>query len=261
MLLLFFIATALATTRTVSQRGIDLIKKWEGCELTAYWDSYGGVWTIGYGTTEYDEDIIGQQIYEGLTISQETAELWLQLAVDAYCSPNVNKFMNTYNWNQNQFDALVSFAYNIGSIDELVNYGSASISQISNDILLYCYAGGVWLQGLYNRRSDEKALFDEPVSGGDGNNNNNNDNNNNNEGTEWVDNLVATVTADALNVRSSASTSGSVVATYGYGDTFYYDSIVRNSECNWVSYISYSGARRYVCGKTPSGECYISPCP
>ena len=255
--LLFLLTTVFS--RNVGQQGLDLIKKWEGCELTAYWDPWGEVWTIGYGTTEYDEELIGQEIYEGLTISQETAEYWLEISVNSYYAPNVNKFMDTYNFNQNQFDALTSFAYNIGSIDELVQYGSASIAEISERFLLYCYAGGEWLQGLYNRRCDEKALFDTPDGG---NNDNNNNDNNNNDGTEWVDgDSVATVVCDSINVRASASTSSEAVASYAYGDTFYYDSIVRNSECNWVSYIGGSGNRRYVCGKSPSGDCYLSPCP
>ena len=70
-----------------------------------------------------------------------------------------------------------------------------------------------------------------------------------------------TVTASALNVRSSASTSGSSVAQYYEGETLYYDSIVKNSECTWLSYIGSSGNRRYVCGKTAGGSCYVSPCP
>ena len=71
----------------------------------------------------------------------------------------------------------------------------------------------------------------------------------------------ATVTASALNVRSSASSSSSSVAKYYNGETIKYDSIVKNSECTWLSYIGGSGNRRYVCGKTPSGTCYVSPCP
>ena len=163
MIIFFLISLSFATTRKVSQNGLDIIMKWEGCELTAYWDPWGEVWTIGWGTTSYVSDIIGQEIYEGLTISQETADYWLELSVNANCAPNVNKWMDTYNFNQNQFDALVSFAYNIGSIDELVQWGTASISKISNDILLYCFAGGEYLEGLYNRRCDEKALFDTPA--------------------------------------------------------------------------------------------------
>ena len=71
----------------------------------------------------------------------------------------------------------------------------------------------------------------------------------------------ATVTASALNVRASASSSSESVAKYYNGETIKYDSIVKNSECTWLSYIGGSGNRRYVCGKTASGTCYVSPCP
>ena len=70
-----------------------------------------------------------------------------------------------------------------------------------------------------------------------------------------------TVTTDELNVRSSPSTSGSVVASYYHGEIISYDKIVKNSECTWLSYVSNSGARRYCCGKTTGGECYVTPCP
>ena len=71
----------------------------------------------------------------------------------------------------------------------------------------------------------------------------------------------ATVTASALNVRSSASSSSSSVAKYYKGESVPYDKIVKNSECTWLSYIASSGKIRYVCGKTASGTCYVSPCP
>lgn len=70
-----------------------------------------------------------------------------------------------------------------------------------------------------------------------------------------------TITASTLNVRSSASSSSTIVAQYFEGETLKYDSIVKNSECTWLSYIAGSGNRRYVCGKTASGKCYVSPCP
>ena len=60
---------------------------------------------------------------------------------------------------------------------------------------------------------------------------------------------------------SSSSTSSSSVAQYYKGETIRYDKIVKNSECTWLSYIGGSGNRRYVCGKTASGSCYVSPCP
>ena len=80
---------------------------------------------------------------------------------------------------------------------------------------------------------------------------------------EYVVNVEgsAVVEADVLNVRSEANTSSEVVATYVYGETIPYDQLVTNSECTWLSYIGGSGLRRYVCGKTAAGDCYVTPCP
>lgn len=146
----------------ISQRGIDLIKEFEGCVLHAYRDSVGVI-TIGIGTTNADASIIGTKIYMGMTISQETAEEWLRKSVNYKYVPLVMKYDNIYHWNQNQLDALTSFAYNIGSIDQLTANGSRSIAEISEKILLYDKAGGQTLAGLTRRRRAEKALFDEKV--------------------------------------------------------------------------------------------------
>ena len=145
----------------ISDKGLNLIKEFEGCVLHAYRDSVGVI-TIGIGTTNADASIIGTKIYMGMTISQETAEEWLRKSVNAKYAPLVDRYNGTYHWNQNQFDALVSFAYNLGSIDTLVQYGSRSISEISNKILAYDKAGGQTLAGLTRRRKAEKELFDTP---------------------------------------------------------------------------------------------------
>ena len=145
----------------ISDKGLNLIKEFEGCVLHAYRDSVGVI-TIGIGTTNADASIIGAKIYMGMTISQETAEEWLRKSVNAKYAPLVDRYNGTYHWNQNQFDALVSFAYNLGSIDTLVQYGSRSISEISNKILAYDKAGGQTLAGLTRRRKAEKELFDTP---------------------------------------------------------------------------------------------------
>ena len=60
---------------------------------------------------------------------------------------------------QNEFDALISFAYNIGSIDELTANGSRSKQVFANKIPLYCHAKGKKLAGLERRRKAERALF------------------------------------------------------------------------------------------------------
>ena len=146
----------------ISSRGLDLIKEFEGFRATAYYDAVG-VLTIGYGTTNADYSITGTWITKGLTISKEKATEWLEKAVNKKYVPLVMKYDAIYHWNQNQLDALTSFAYNIGSIDQLTADGTRSISEISNKILLYDKAGGQTLAGLTRRRKAEKALFDEEV--------------------------------------------------------------------------------------------------
>lgn len=142
----------------VSKNGIDLIKEFEGCRLTAYKDEVG-VWTIGYGITNADKSITGVTIKSGLTISKATAEKWLEDSLNKKYAPKVSKYDSKYHWNQNEFDALVSFAYNIGSIDELTNNGTRSKSVISDKILLYNKAGGKVYNGLTRRRKAERELF------------------------------------------------------------------------------------------------------
>ena len=107
----------------VSNAGINLIKEFEGCHLTAYQDEVG-VWTIGYGITNSDRSITGTTIKRGIKISQATAEKWLEESLNQKYLPKVMKYDTRYNWNQNEIDALVSFTYNIGSIDQLTANGS-----------------------------------------------------------------------------------------------------------------------------------------
>lgn len=143
----------------VSEKCIELIKSFEGCYLKAYYDCVNVI-TIGYGTTNADRNITGCVIVPGMVISQDTADKWLRESVENKYLPNVAKYDHVYHWTQNQIDALVSFAYNIGSIDQLTANGSRTISQISEKILAYNKAGGKVLKGLVRRREAEKALFD-----------------------------------------------------------------------------------------------------
>ena len=99
----------------INNEGLDLIKKFEGCVLHAYDDGYGNL-TIGYGHCAND-------VYNGQIITQSEAEQMLINDLKRF-EDNVNKYVATYDLNQNEFDALVSFAYNIGNVDELLNYGS-----------------------------------------------------------------------------------------------------------------------------------------
>ncbi len=137
----------------ISEKGLNLIKKFEGCRLEAYRDP-AGVLTIGYGHTH--------GVQEGMRITQETADEYLRDDCAA-AEKNVNGFDAKYHWNQNQFDALVSFAFNLGSINQLTANGTRSIAEISAKIPEYCHAGGKKLSGLVRRRSAEKELFDTPA--------------------------------------------------------------------------------------------------
>lgn len=131
------------------QAGIDLIKKFEGCQLTAY-KCPAGVWTIGYGHTA--------GVKEGQKISPAQAEAYLRADLEKY-EKKVEKYSSKYRWTQNEFDAMVSFAYNLGSIDKLTVNGTRSKDVISEKILLYNKAAGKVLAGLTKRRQAERELF------------------------------------------------------------------------------------------------------
>lgn len=134
-----------------SKNGIDLIKRFEGCRLTAY-KCPAGVWTIGYGHTG--------GVHCGLTILPETAEHFLISDLKKF-ENHVNDFNNRfkYHFTQDQFDALVSFAFNVGSISQLTANGTRNKKTIAEKMLLYNKAGGQILEGLKKRRQVEHDLF------------------------------------------------------------------------------------------------------
>ena len=86
-----------------AQKGLELIKHFEGCELTAY-KCPAGVWTIGYGHIK--------GVSEGMTITQEQAEQMLLDELVEY-ENYINELVSV-DLSQNQFDALVSWVYNLG---------------------------------------------------------------------------------------------------------------------------------------------------
>lgn len=142
----------------ISENGIKLLKEFEGCRLTAYKclpsERY---FTIGYGH-------YGPDVKIGMRISQQQAEDILKKDLLEY-GARVMRYDHIYHWSQNEFDSLVSFCYNIGSIDQLTDYGKRSRQTIAEKMLLYVNSGGVKIQGLVNRRIKEQALFlsDQPI--------------------------------------------------------------------------------------------------
>lgn len=136
----------------ISKKGINLIKKFEGCRLTAY-KCPAGIWTIGYGHTE--------GVKQGQKITQEQADNYLIQDLKKY----ENHVKNIVNLplNQNQFDALVSFCYNCGAGNLMTLVKGRNLGQIAIAIPLYNKGGGVILKGLVKRRKAEQELFLTPL--------------------------------------------------------------------------------------------------
>lgn len=142
----------------ISKNGIELIKRFEGLELKAYQDSVG-VWTIGYGWTQ---TVDGKKIAPGMRIDQATADRLLKCGVVQY-EQGVNQLVKV-RITQGQFDALVSFAYNLG----LRSLSTSTLLQKLNDgdkhgaadqFGRWVNAGGKRLDGLVARRAAEREMF------------------------------------------------------------------------------------------------------
>lgn len=133
-----------------SKNGIELIKKFEGCRLTAYkpviTEKY---YTIGYGH-------YGADVQKDMRITHAQAE--------AYLKSDLQKFEKAVNdlgftLTQNQFDSLVSFTYNCGAgnLKKLVK--DRNLREIADALLLYDKSNGKTLKGLTKRRKEERTLF------------------------------------------------------------------------------------------------------
>lgn len=143
--------------KRIGQAGLDLIKQYEGCRLAAY-RCAAGVWTIGYGHTA--------GVHSGMTITQVQADAYLQQDIakfEGYVN-NPAYVPITAKLNQNQFDALVSFAFNLGAGNLRKLCKGRTAAQIARAMTQYCKANGKVLTGLKRRRAAEQALFNKPVS-------------------------------------------------------------------------------------------------
>lgn len=137
----------------ISEKGINLIKRFEGLRLGAYLDSVG-VPTIGYGHT--------RGVKLGQTITQEQADAFLEEDIHEF-ELAIQRLVHV-NLTQNQFDALVSFTFNlgIGSLKQstlLKKLNAGDITGAANEFNRWVYAGGKKLTGLVKRRSAERLMF------------------------------------------------------------------------------------------------------
>ena len=141
------------TLMTTSQKGIDLIKSFESCRLFAYRDSVG-IATIGYGHTK--------NVKMGMSITQKQAEDFLQDDIKP-CEKVLNAMC--INFKQNQFDALVSWIFNLGEGKFSSSTMRKRIIERANDIEItdqmvrWYNAGGKPSAGLMRRRVTEANMF------------------------------------------------------------------------------------------------------
>ncbi|WP_447781025.1 lysozyme [Pseudomonas plecoglossicida] len=136
-----------------SQRGLSLIKSFEGLRLQAYQDSVG-VWTIGYGTT--------RGVKAGMKISKEQAERMLLNDVKRF-EPEVQRLI-TVPLSQNQWDALMCFTYNLGAANLesstlLRKLNAGDYAGAADQFCRWVKAGGKVLPGLVRRRAAERDMF------------------------------------------------------------------------------------------------------
>lgn len=144
--------------QVTSTLGINLICGFEGKRLNAYDDGVG-VWTIGFGTTIYPN---GVRVKKGDTCTEAQAKQYMQNDLKKF-ERTVNDVV-TVSLSQNQFDALVSLTYNIGSgaftkstLLKKLNAGDYKGAAAQFDV--WNKAGGKVMQGLVNRRAREKGVF------------------------------------------------------------------------------------------------------
>lgn len=141
----------------LNEAGINLIKEFEGCSLTAYPDpgSGGDPWTIGHGHT--GKDVMPTTV-------------WTQDQCDQTLVRDLHRVSDEVNWmvkdilNDNQFSALVSFAYNLGSENlrrstllKLINAGK--VTEAAEEFTKWDMASGHVMQGLLTRRLAEQKLY------------------------------------------------------------------------------------------------------
>ena len=146
----------------LNKAGIDLMHEFEGCSLTAYLCP-ANKWTIGYGNTYYEN---GKPVQQGDKITQQEADDLFGLIAEDFAKRLRNLLRVIIN--ENQFSALVSFAYNVG----IANLNKSTLLKkvnanpidptITNEFLKWNKGGGKVLAGLTRRRNAEAKLYFTP---------------------------------------------------------------------------------------------------
>ena len=224
----------LASNMNISQNGINLIKSFEGLRTKAYKAlSTEKYYTIGYGH-------YGSDVYEGMTITEAEAENLLRTDLQRYVR-YVNTFLGKYNIsiNQNQFDALTSFTYNVGNVwanqnFSLKRYLISGINHYSADQITTAFrnwnkSGGNVIAGLTRRREAEAKLFLDGTSQVSCN-----------CSESYAGDYTCTANGN-LYIRSGHGTGYSKLGSIPHGATV----SVSKADGNWA-HVSYNGIQGYA---------------
>ena len=204
----------------LSQNGSRILKNFEGVRLEAYKCS-AGIWTIGVGHTG---KVDGKAICRGMKITQTK--------VDELFKQDIIKFENYVNncglkLNQNEFDALVSFTFNLGPGCLTTLIRRRNKQQIADALLLYNKAGGKVVDGLVKRRKAERQLFLTPC-------NEINETKNINKSVNSLDNLPCKVrTKCDLNIREAAGTNYKIIRVAKKGEILTVWAVITSNGQKW----------------------------
>lgn len=143
----------------ISDHGLRLLKEWEGCKLQKYRDA-GGKWTIGVGHLLTKEELIGGKYDDGITMDEALSLLAADLK-PAEAAVNGAVAVDLY---QYQFDALVSFVFNVGvgafrKSTLLKRLNAGRYEEVPTELRKWVRAGGKRCVGLAHRREKEIALW------------------------------------------------------------------------------------------------------
>ena len=150
---------------TTGEGGIDLIKKFEGASLVAY-KCPANIWTIGYGNTSYLRNWVATDSNPaGIRISAAFAEQLLRHDL-RFFEKTVNNLFEVNHLRQNEFDAIISFSFNIGigafknsSLLKIIRDDKTNVNSIKFQFLKWKYINGKISPGLLRRRIAEFELF------------------------------------------------------------------------------------------------------
>jgi len=221
----------------ISNKGIELIKSFEGLRLKSYKVHKGEkYYTIGFG-------LYGEDVKKDMVITKEQADILFLKDIKKYVD-SVNKCKLGFKPNQYQFDSLVSFCYNLG-VNIMNDFIGLSPNEVSKQMLLYVNSGGVRLQGLVNRRLKEVELFNTPIK-------NNNVSQKKNVSRETIikeyreKGYFYPNTLIYFRNKAYVGEDNPIQGNYNVGEYVIYDYVIITNNYVWISWISRTGIRRYM---------------